>query len=102
VLSTDCVLLAHVGDGFSDVMHLMGFSPCKADPYVWMHDYITNYEYVLVNVMFIDKEPEQLFDSLINDHGFKLKGVGTPKYNLGGDFYFESDGTIAWGAHSYV
>jgi hypothetical protein len=80
-------------------MHLMGFIPCKADPDVWMHDCITHYEYVLVyvdDIMFIGKEPQQLFDSLINEHGFKLKGVGKPKYHLGGDFYRNSDGTLAW------
>jgi hypothetical protein len=31
-----------------------------------------------------------------------LKGVGTSKYLLGGDFYRNLDGTLAWGAHSYV
>jgi hypothetical protein len=40
-------------------------------------------------------------DSLINEHGFKLKGVGKPTYHLGGDFYCDSDGTLAWGACSY-
>jgi hypothetical protein len=92
-------------DRYADVMHLMGFSPCKADPDVWMRDCTTHYEYVLVyvdDIMFIGKEPQKFFDSLINDHGFKLKGVGIPKYHLGGDFYRDSDGTLAWGAHSYV
>jgi hypothetical protein len=31
-----------------------------------------------------------------------LKGVSTPKYHLGGDFYRDSDGTLAWGAHLYI
>jgi hypothetical protein len=31
-------------DRFAEVMHLMGFSPCKADPDVWMRDCNTNYE----------------------------------------------------------
>jgi Reverse transcriptase (RNA-dependent DNA polymerase) len=51
-------------DRFRDVMHLLGFIPCKTDPYVWMHDCITHYEYVLVyvdDIMFIGKEPQQLF-----------------------------------------
>jgi Reverse transcriptase (RNA-dependent DNA polymerase) len=37
-------------DRFADVMHQMGFTPCKADPDMWMHDCITHYEYVLVYV----------------------------------------------------
>jgi hypothetical protein len=52
--------------------------------------------------MFISKEPQKLFDSLINKHGFKLKGVGTPKYHLGGDLYRNSDGTLAWGPHFII
>jgi hypothetical protein len=52
--------------------------------------------------MFIGKEPQQFFDSLIDDHGFKLKGVGTPTYHLSCDIYCDSDGSLTWGAHSYV
>jgi hypothetical protein len=92
-------------DPFANLMHLMGFSPFKAVPDFWMHDCITRYEYGLVyvdNIMFIGKEPQQFFYSLINDHGRKLKGVNTPTYHLGGDFYGEYDGTLAWGAHSNV
>jgi hypothetical protein len=68
----------------------MGFSPSKTDPDGWMHICITHYEYVLVYVddnMFIGKEPQQFFDSLINEHGFKLTGFGTPTCHLGGYFY---------------
>jgi hypothetical protein len=64
-----------------------------------------HYEYVLVYVddlMFIGKNPDSFFDSLINDHQFQLKGVGKPTYHLGGDFFRDSDGTLAWGANSYV
>jgi hypothetical protein len=35
-------------------------------------------------------------------YNFKLKGVGEPSYHLGGDFFHDSDGTLAWGAASYV
>jgi hypothetical protein len=86
-------------------MHLIGFSASKTDPDLWMHDLIIHDEYVLVfveDIMFIGKEPQLFFDSLINEHGFKLKVVGTPTYHLGGHFYRDSDGTLVWGAHSYV
>ena len=33
---------------------------------------------------------------------YKLKGVGPPKYHLGGDFYEDPDGTLVWGAKSYI
>jgi hypothetical protein len=68
-------------DRFADVMHLMGFSPSKADPDVWMQDCITNYEHVLVyvdDIMFVSKEPQQFFDYLIIEHGFKLKELLHP------------------------
>jgi Reverse transcriptase (RNA-dependent DNA polymerase) len=85
-------------DRFPDVMHLLGFFRCKADPDVWMHDCITPYDYVIVyvdDIMFIGKEPHMFFDSLIDEHGFKLKGIGTPKYQLDGDSFIDSDGTLA-------
>ena len=92
-------------DRYADVMRIMGFNPCKADPDVWMKDCGTHYEYVLVYVddrMFIGKKPQAFFDLLTNEHGFKLKGVGKPSYHLGGDFFRDPDGTLAWGAQSYV
>jgi hypothetical protein len=67
-------------DRFANVMHLLGFSRSKADYDVWMHDCITQYESVLVyvdDILLVGKEPQQLFDSLINVHNFKLNGVGT-------------------------
>lgn len=90
---------------YADVMRIMGFYPCKADADVWMKDCTTHYEYVLVYVddlMFIGKDPQAFFDTLTNEHGFKLKGVGKPSYHLGGDFFRDPDGTLAWGAQSYI
>jgi Reverse transcriptase (RNA-dependent DNA polymerase) len=91
-------------DRYADVMRIMDFYPCKADPDVWMKDCGTHYEYVLVYVddlMFLGKKPQVFFDSITTDHGFKLKGVGKPSHHLGGDFFHDSDGTLAWGAQSY-
>jgi hypothetical protein len=84
-------------------MGIMGFYPCKADLDVWMTDCGTNYEYVLVYVndlIFIGKKPQAFFDTLQNEHGFKLKGVGNPSYHLRGDLFRDPDGTLAWGAQS--
>jgi hypothetical protein len=70
-----------------------------------MKDCGTHYEYVLVyvnNLMFLGKKPQVIFDSLTAYHGFKLEGVGNPSYHLGGDFFRDSGGTLAWGAQSYV
>jgi hypothetical protein len=92
-------------DRLADVLRDMGYFQCKADPDVWIKDYDKHYEYVLVyvdDIMFIGKNPQAFFDSLRNDYGFQLKGVGTPSYHLGGDFYRDPDGTLVWGASSYV
>jgi hypothetical protein len=48
------------------------------------------------------KKPQAFFGSLTTEQGFKLKGVGKPSYHLGGDFFCDSDGTLAWGAQLYV
>jgi hypothetical protein len=97
-----CTSGARWHDIFDDVMHLMSVSPSKADPDVWMH-YCISYVLVYVdNNMIICKAPLQFFDSLINEHGFKMKGVGTPKYHVGGDFYHDFNGTLVWGSHLYV
>jgi hypothetical protein len=54
------------------------------------------------DLMFIGKKPQAFFDSLKNEHGFKLKGVEKPSYHLGGDFFRDPDWIPAWGAQSYV
>jgi len=52
--------------------------------------------------MNISKEPKLFFDKLKQKYGYKLKGVGPPKYHLGGDFFCDDDGTHAWGAQTYI
>ena len=92
-------------DRLADVLRDMGYFQCKADPDLWIKDCETHYEYVLVYVddlMCIGKNPQQFFDAMIHQYNFKLKGVGTPSYHLGGDFFRDADGTLAWGATSYV
>jgi hypothetical protein len=72
---------------------------------MWMKDCAAHYECVLVYVddlIFIGKKPQAFFDSLTTEHVFKLKGVGKPSYHLGGEFFRDSDGTLARGAQSHV
>ena len=90
---------------FADTLRNMGFIQCKSDTNVWLKDCGTHYEYVCVYVddlMIMSKNPRKFFDLLINIHGYKLKGVSEPSYHLGGDFYRDKDGTLAWGAASYI
>ena len=37
------------------------------------------------------KDPDGFFDTLTNTYGYKPKGIGPPKYYLGGDFFRDDD-----------
>ena len=96
---------ARFHEKLADTLHDMGFTPCKSDPDLWMRDAGDVYEYVCVYVddlMAIMKNPQEFFDTLTEKYKYKLKGVGDPSYHLGGDFYRDPDGTLAWGAKSYI
>jgi hypothetical protein len=96
---------ARFHEKFADTLRDMGYTPCKADPDVWLKDCGTHYEYVCVYVddlMVMGKTPDDFFGTLTDTYGYKLKGVGDPAYHLGGNFFRDEDGTLAWGARSYV
>jgi hypothetical protein len=46
--------------------------------------------------------PQALFDTLKEKYNYKRAGVGPPSYHLGGNFYGDKDGTLVWGAQSYI
>ena len=49
------------------------------------------------------KNPKEFMDALqANPYNYKLKGVEEPKYHLGGDFFRDSDGTLCYGAQTYI
>jgi hypothetical protein len=95
---------ARFHEKFSDTLKDMGFTPSFADPDVWMKPCGTHYEYVCVYVddlAVMMKSPADFFIGL-KKRKYKLKGVGEITYHLGGDFYRDPDGTLAWGARTYV
>ncbi len=88
-------------------MHQEGFAPSLGDPNVWLRDTGDCYEYVCVYVddlMAIMKDPGQFFTKIQdpNGYGFKMKGVGPPRYHLGGNFGYDDDGTLWYGSSTYV
>ena len=91
---------------FSDTMRSLGFTPCLADQDVWMRDAGDCWEYVCTYVDDLCvclKDPQAFFDELESPkHGYTLKGVGEPDIHLGGNFYRDPDGTLAWGAKKYI
>jgi Reverse transcriptase (RNA-dependent DNA polymerase) len=89
----------------ADVLHNLGFVPSQADPDVWMKDCGTHYEYICVYVDDLGiamQKPSDLTDALIQQYGFKLKGVGPMKYHLGADIWRDKDGTLCFGAKTYM
>ena len=94
---------ARFHDKLADTLRDMKFKSCRADPDLWLREQSDHYEYICVYVddlMVMMKEPQVFFDEL--EHGYKLKGVGEPNYHLGGNFTRDPDGTLAWGAKSYI
>jgi hypothetical protein len=63
------------------------------------------YEYVAVYVddlLIAAKDPGEIVKALIEDHKFKLKGVGPLTYHLGCDYFRDSDGTLCCGPRKYI
>jgi len=90
---------------FAETLCDMGYSPTKSDPDVWIKDCGTHYEYVCVyvdDIMMMGKNPEEFFTTLTEKYNYQLKGVSEPTYHLGGDFFRDPDGTLAWGASTYI
>jgi hypothetical protein len=90
---------------FADTLRNLGFAPSKADSDVWMRDCSDYYEYVCVYVddlAIAMRDPKAFTDALIEQFGYTLKGVGPMSYHLGADIYRDQDGTLCFGAKSYI
>ena len=92
---------------FAETMSNLGFFPSKADDDVWMKDCGDHHEYVCTwvdDLLHAGKRGEGFFEDL-KDLGYKLKGVGAPRYHLGGDFRrveHPEPGMLTWGSYTYV
>ena len=65
----------------------MGFTPSKADFDLWLKDCNTHYEYICCwvdDVIVCSKDPKALLDEFILCADYTLKGIGAPRYYLGG------------------
>ena len=75
---------------FSDTLQDLGFTPCKAEPDIWMRRNGNIYEYVAVYVddlAIAAKDPKGLCQILIEEYKYKLKGTGPISFHLGCDFF---------------
>ena len=82
-----------------DIMLDMGFSPCKADPCIWLRKakFATKYEYVAIYVddlLIACDCASELIHTLKRKHNLKIKGDGPLKYHLGWDYHMDPDGTL--------
>ena len=96
---------ARFHERFADTLRDLGFTPCINEPDLWLRDAGDHYEYICVYVddlLAIMKEPEAFFELLTKKYNYKLKGVETPQYHLGGNYFRDPDGTLGWGAQRYI
>ena len=73
----------------SQTLRSMGFEPTKADSDLWIKDCGTHYEYICTwvdDVIVSSKHPSALLDEFIIRAQYILKGIGAPRYYLGGDY----------------
>jgi Reverse transcriptase (RNA-dependent DNA polymerase) len=92
-------------DHFADILHDLGFHPCRAEPDIWMRQNGDIYEYIGVYVddlAIVAKDPQKIIDALTEQHKLTLKGTGPLKFHLGCDFKRDPDGTLAFGPKTYI
>jgi hypothetical protein len=102
-LRTSAASFAH---SLADTLRNEGFVPSHADENVWMRDAGDVYEYICVwadDLLCAMKQPSEFMVRLQSDpYNYKLKGMEEPRYHLGGDFWRDPDGTLAFGAKTYI
>ena len=72
-----------------------------------MRDAGDAWEYIVIyvdDIIVAMKDPKSFFDELQDPDkvGFKMKGVGSPTYHLGADFFRDDDGTLCLGSQTYA
>jgi len=92
-------------DKLSDVLRKEGFTPCKAEPDIWMRQNGDIYEYVAVYVddlAIAVKDPQSLLQSLREKYLFKIKEAGPLEFHLGADFFRDDEGTLCMAPQKYI
>ena len=89
----------------ADCLRSMGFAPSWSEPDIWMRRAGDVYEYVAVYVddlAIAAKNPQEIIDTLVNVHKFKLKGTGNIQFHLGMDFYRDDDNILCIAPIKYI
>jgi hypothetical protein len=82
---------------FADCLRNEGFSPCKAEPDMWMRLNGDLYEYVATyvdNLCLGMLDQKSFTDTLQKKYNFKLKGTGPIDFHLGQSFSRNDDGEM--------
>ena len=73
----------------SQTLRAMGFEPTKAESNLWIKECGTHYDYICTgedDVIVSSKHPSAILDEFIICAQYILKGIGAPRYYLGGDY----------------
>ena len=89
----------------SDYLREHGWFQSRADPDVWMKDEGDHYSYIcryVDDLIIAAKNAMEIIEQMKTR--FILKGVGEPKYHLGGDFErrTEPEKVLTWGSKTYI
>jgi hypothetical protein len=95
----------HWHEHFTNCLRNEGFSPCKAEPDIWMRLNGNLYEYVATyvdNLCLGMLDLKSFTDTLQKKYNFKLKGTGPINFHLGQSFSWNDDGEMEISAKHYV
>ena len=84
----------------ADCLLEMDFTPCKAEPDIWMRKKGDLYKYIasyLADLAIASKNPKEIIEELQTRHNFKSKGTGPITFYLGCDFDRFDDSVLCSG-----
>ena len=89
----------------ADCLRAEGFTPCKAEPDIWMRPNGDVYEYIGVYVDDLAMamlNPGEFAKILTDKYKFKLKGTGPISFHLGCEFVRDEEGVLCLRPRKYI
>jgi hypothetical protein len=100
-----CTSGLHWHERFANCLRNEGFSPCKAEPDIWMRlngnlcdDVATYVDNLCLGML----DPKSFTDTLQKKYNFKLKGTGPIDFHLGQSFSWNDDGEMEISVKCYA
>ena len=88
-----------------DIMIELNFTPCKADPCVWLREKKTKYEYIAIYVddlLIASDDPQKIIQDLKNKFKLKMREDRLLEYYLGCDYKVDKHGTLVAQPTKYI